>query len=150
MACLLLLYRQQTGPSSSSNILQVKANLWIILNDADTMIENVIAYLLDMSEKAKNVKYSEKDKQMFSAIVEKTIGIDNSLFQLLQNRVGSHLLTYLKSKGIVESSLTRHGLLDLKEEIVSLGEKLSKLCAHNQQVYGSLYNEIFRIQSKKK
>ena len=150
MACLLLLYRQQTGPSSSSNILQVKANLWIILNDADTMIENVIAYLLDMSEKAKNVKYSEKDKQMFSAIVEKTIGIDNSLFQLLQNRVGSHLLTYLKSKGIAESSLTRHGLLDLKEEIMSLGEKLSKLCAHNLQVYGSLYNEIFRIQSKKK
>lgn len=100
MCSLLLLFRQSSGPKATpDHIIQLKKQLWILLNDSETTMENVVLAITQKAGEIRAKPFGAAETKMVGNLVDKTLSFDSPLFEVIMKRVGEVLKLYLADGG---------------------------------------------------
>lgn len=145
MASLLVLYRQTTGPKCKpSDMMDMKHVLWVLLNDGETSMQHVILQMCESAGKVRGKPFEEREKKMVGGLVESTLQPGSQLYEVIRARVGKVLKNILNGEpnALSDLELTKVGLLEMKEQIKTLSDRISLLCTHNYKVFKDTYLAI--------
>ncbi|TPX44107.1 hypothetical protein SeMB42_g04437 [Synchytrium endobioticum] len=143
MGALLILFKQAAGPKCTlADISNIKQQLWVLLNDAETSMQHVSLQMISGAGGVRGTALSDDESSLVCAMVDKTLSPKSTLYELLQKRVGLHLLCYLNSGKVDSDSVGKHGLKELEEDIHDLGVRIGKVAEFNRVVYGPIYNAL--------
>ncbi len=99
-----MLFRQAAGPRCKpADVSSCRDVLWVLLNDADTTLTHITLQLLATAEKVRGKPMADSEKKVLTAMIDKTLSPDSTLFELLQSRIAVHVFIYLRT----ESTLMR-------------------------------------------
>ncbi|KAJ3132745.1 hypothetical protein HK100_005012 [Physocladia obscura] len=88
LGCLLMLYRQASGPrTTAANMKLVKENLWVLLNDSDTSIGHVVAEMVRAAGLVRGKELSESERKVLDGMVDKTLAPESKVFAMVMSRV---------------------------------------------------------------
>ncbi|KAI9141466.1 T-complex 11, partial [Paraphysoderma sedebokerense] len=152
MCSLLLLFRQSSGPKATpDHIIQLKKQLWILLNDSETTMENVVLAITQKAGEIRAKPFGAAETKMVGNLVDKTLSFDSPLFEVIMKRVGEVLKLYLADGTKLSAEILRkYGLSELEEEILDLAERVKVLAEHNRRTYSSVYDIIVKEWKEKK
>lgn len=158
MASLIMLFKQACkNRQTKADMESIKKNLWVLLNDPDITIWNVVLEIARVGGKIRGSPFSEKETQMLNGLVESTLNPNSKLFEIVKNKIRVQVLSALSTCSpsfIVEKpkhihtvtfndeELSKMGLLEMKTEVVDLAKKVVNLVQYNKGVYGRLYHSL--------
>ena len=142
---LLLHFKQLTGNRvSMAQLVELKETLYVLLNDPETSLDHLVLELAHRVSKIRGTPMTKADQETWMLLIEKVLGSNEPVYQLLSSRLLAHLIGLLHGKGpLDESTLTKHGLGPLFKDISSLGDKMQTLTELNWKIFHPLYNAIF-------
>ena len=145
MNTLLVLFKQFAGLKCTSLHLQsIKKVLWLLLNDTQTTMENIVSQIIHDAGKVRNFPLNEKEKNMLAQLVDSTLNIDSNVYLVIQRKTAENMLHFLVHNRFEESNLKATLLIELKSELTDLGHKIKKLITYNQNTYRALYSKIIK------
>ncbi|KAI9344805.1 T-complex 11, partial [Zopfochytrium polystomum] len=143
MATLLILFRQASGPRcTASHQSEMKATLWVLLNDTDTSLSHIVLEVARTAGTIRGKAFSDAEVSSLSGLVEKTLSPESRLYGLVWSRIGEHLRSWLVST-LDRTLLARHGLTELETEMRDLSERLGKLGEFNRATYFEIYRQLY-------
>ncbi|TPX64570.1 hypothetical protein SpCBS45565_g05790 [Spizellomyces sp. 'palustris'] len=143
MAALLVLFRQSSGPKcTAADLRDVKRVLWVLLNDSETSMHHVTLQMCENAGKIRGSPFSQRESDMLSGLVEKTLSPESKLYEVIRVRVGTVLERFVKGETVEKADLLKVGLAELEEEVLELGERIKRLLVHNWRVFGGVYAVI--------
>jgi hypothetical protein len=150
MACLMMIYKQVVGTNvSDTHMKEIKKQLWTLLNEADTTMTHITLHLMSCASKFRGRNLTEAETAMLHSLVDKTLGPNNQVYELIRKRVGSQLVRFLKSREITTTEeLKRVALAEMEEELTDLSKKLRVLVDHNKATHVKVYNQILETFNK--
>lgn len=134
--------------SDVSALKDLGEQLFELLESSDTKIstlsDKIISCaneLLHRKEKLKEV--SEEEVQLVSAMVDKTISLQDPFFGILSGRLEK--ITRLSiEKDVSADIIKKHGFEVVLDKVLVLMTKISTLVKYNKKVYGKHYDEILK------
>ena len=145
MGALLILFKQAAGVRCSSvDLSNIKQQLWVLLNDSETSLQHVSLQMVSAAGKVRGRPFSNEESALLCGMVDRTLAPKAALYELLQKRVGWHLLDYLNNSKLDGDSMTKHGLQELEEEVSDLARRIQKVMEFNKVVYGPIYNALLQ------
>lgn len=145
LACIIIIFKGVAGPKCTQKDLDTaKADLWTLLNDADTTMKHITLQMASISGNIRGKKLTDGENEALEKLVDKTLAPESTLYDLIQKRISSHI--YSTTPG----ALTKHGLIQLQPEIATMGAKIIKLAAFNKKVYSTLYATIIQDAKSQK
>ena len=143
LSSLLLIFRQFAGSKlSNAQLSTVKNILWVLLNDNETSMDHIVLELCNQADKIRAQPMSAAERTTLTSMVEKALGPNDAVYNLLQSRTKLHILALLNGKELDDSLISKHGLSHVTEEIKALSEKISQMTDLNWKVYFQLYNTL--------
>eukprot|EP00834_Sanchytrium_tribonematis_P004437 NODE_219_length_12440_cov_2.445588.p1 type:complete len:637 gc:universal NODE_219_length_12440_cov_2.445588:6108-4198(-) len=140
MNTLLILFKQFASRKCTTEHLQkLKKILWLILNDAQTTMDNVTTQLANDAGIVRGFPLTNLEKKILNQLVDRTLSVDSEVYLVIQKRVSENVLEYMMESRFNESKLKRSNSLELKEELIELSSKIKKLMNHNQETFKELY-----------
>ena len=145
LASLLVLFRQASGPKcTTEQLTEAKKTLWVLLNDPDTTMSHISLQIAHTAGTIRTQPFTDKEREMLSQMLEKSLAPDSKLYELIQKRVGENLKHYIVNNAINKDLLGKHGLTPLETEVVDLAKKIQKLVELNRAIFGSVYIAILQ------
>lgn len=148
---LLLHFKQLTGNRVSlAQLVELKETLYVLLNDPETSLDHLVLELAHRVSQIKGTPMTKADQETWMLLIEKVLGSNEPVYQLLSSRLLSHLSGFVQGSGpLDEALLAKHGLGPLFKDISSLGDKMKTLTELNWKIFHPLYNAIFETTEEK-
>ncbi|OAJ41717.1 hypothetical protein BDEG_25273 [Batrachochytrium dendrobatidis JEL423] len=139
LSSLLVIFRQAAGPKCISHMDEAKKMLWVLLNDSDTTMSHISLQVAHTAGKIREKPFTEKETEMVSSMMEKTLAPNSKLYDLIQKRVGENLKKVIVNGVTDKDMMGKHGLAQLETEVLDLGIRIRKVMELNRAVFGRLY-----------
>ncbi|KAJ3115484.1 hypothetical protein HDU96_000580 [Phlyctochytrium bullatum] len=103
MAALLILYRQAAGGKcDSAQLLAMKRNLWVLLNDAETSMQHIVLEIAKGAGTIRGRPFTSQESSLLSGMVDKTLSPESRLYSMICSRIGEHITSWVAS--VLETS----------------------------------------------
>ncbi|KAJ1342206.1 hypothetical protein BSLG_003129 [Batrachochytrium salamandrivorans] len=140
LSSLLVLFRQAAGAKCTvARLEEAKNMLWVLLNDSDTTMSHISLQVAHTAGEIRGKPFTEKETEMVSSMMEKTLAPESKLYDLIQKRVGENLKVVMATGVSDKNMMAKHGLTQLDTEVVDLGIRIQKVAELNRAVFGGLY-----------
>jgi len=150
LCSLLILFRQVAGSHHTvQDLMDMKQILWILLNDAETSMSHIAIQLATTGGKIRRKMFAGKEMELLDGLVNRTLASDNQLYSMIRQRIYGHLRDYLDTGEFNPTTISKHGLSELQEELTNLSKRIKMLADHNKSTYSPVYNVIMNECNKK-
>lgn len=96
-----------------------------------------------MAGQIRKKKYSTKEIELISGLIEKTLSPDSKLYIMIQTRISTYIVHYLNNDILPKELMYRHNMIEMESEISTLSGKIKSVVELNLQTYSEYYKTIF-------
>lgn len=148
----MIIFRQAcSSKCNSENVLSLKQRLYVLLTSQSTSLKHINLEITNSAGQVRGKEYSQKEVDLLSGLIEKTLSPDNKLYNMIQTRISTYLMSYLNNGVLPKELLYRHNMMEMESEIVTLAAKIKGIVDLNLQTYSEYYKTIFlELKQKKK
>jgi len=144
LSCLLLIFRQACcSKCTSENVLNLKQRLYVLLTSQSTSLKHINLEITNMAGQIRKKKYSTKEIELISGLIEKTLSPDSKLYIMIQTRISTYIVHYLNNDILPKELMYRHNMIEMESEISTLSGKIKSVVELNLQTYSEYYKTIF-------